>query len=87
MSRICACCAIVTSLSRREREVMVLVITGLLNKQVAAQLDISEITVKSAPRAGDAQNEREIARRSGENGRSVATRFRGHLNQWRTSDD
>ena len=36
-----------TSLSRREREVMALVITGLLNKQVAAQLDISEITVKA----------------------------------------
>jgi FixJ family two-component response regulator len=34
------------SLSRREREVMSLVVTGLLNKQVGAELGISEITVK-----------------------------------------
>src|ERR1700722_12089447 len=35
------------SLSRREREVMSLVIRGQLNKQVAATLGISEITVKA----------------------------------------
>jgi FixJ family two-component response regulator len=35
------------SLTPREREVMVLVVTGLLNKQVAGELDISEITVKA----------------------------------------
>lgn len=35
------------SLSRRERQVMVLVSTGLLNKQVGAELGISEITVKA----------------------------------------
>jgi FixJ family two-component response regulator len=35
------------SLSRREREVMALVISGLLNKQVGSELDISEITVKA----------------------------------------
>ena len=35
------------SLSAREREVMALVIDGLLNKQVAAKLGISEITVKA----------------------------------------
>jgi len=35
------------SLSRREREVMSLVVKGRLNKQVAAQLGISEITVKA----------------------------------------
>jgi FixJ family two-component response regulator len=34
------------SLSPREREVMALVVTGLLNKQVGGQLGISEITVK-----------------------------------------
>jgi FixJ family two-component response regulator len=34
-------------LSRREREVMSLVLAGLLNKQVAAELGISEITVKA----------------------------------------
>lgn len=35
------------SLSRREREVMALVVAGLLNKQVAGELGISEITVKA----------------------------------------
>ena len=35
------------SLSRREREVMDLVVTGLLNKQVGGELGISEITVKA----------------------------------------
>lgn len=35
------------ALSRREREVMALVASGLLNKQVATQLGISEITVKA----------------------------------------
>lgn len=33
-------------LTPREREVMALVVTGLMNKQVAARLDLSEITVK-----------------------------------------
>ena len=35
------------SLSRREREVMALVASGLLNKQVGGELGISEITVKA----------------------------------------
>jgi FixJ family two-component response regulator len=35
------------TLSRREQEVMELVVGGLLNKQVAAELGISEITVKA----------------------------------------
>ncbi|MEX3812609.1 response regulator transcription factor [Paraburkholderia sp. BR13439] len=34
------------SLSGREREVMALVVTGLLNKQVGAEMGIAEITVK-----------------------------------------
>ena len=34
-------------LTRREREVMALVVSGLLNKQVGAELGISEITVKA----------------------------------------
>jgi FixJ family two-component response regulator len=36
-----------TSLTPRERETMALVVSGLLNKQIAAQLGISEITVKA----------------------------------------
>ena len=35
------------SLSRRERQVMALVVGGLLNKQVGVELGISEITVKA----------------------------------------
>jgi FixJ family two-component response regulator len=35
------------SLSRREQQVMDLVVSGLLNKQVGAELGISEITVKA----------------------------------------
>ena len=35
------------SLSQREQEVMALVVTGMLNKQVAGELGISEITVKA----------------------------------------
>jgi len=35
------------SLSQRERQVMTLVVTGMLNKQVAGDLGISEITVKA----------------------------------------
>jgi FixJ family two-component response regulator len=35
------------SLSRREREVMALVVTGRLNKQVGGTLGISEVTVKA----------------------------------------
>jgi len=35
------------SLTPREREVMPLVVTGLLNKQIAAELHTSEATVKA----------------------------------------
>jgi FixJ family two-component response regulator len=34
------------SLTRRERQVMALVVSGLLNKQIAAELGTSEVTVK-----------------------------------------
>lgn len=34
------------SLTTREREVMALVVTGRLNKQIAADLNVSEVTVK-----------------------------------------
>ena len=36
-----------TSLTQRERQTMALVVSGLLNKQIAAELGISEITVKA----------------------------------------
>jgi len=36
-----------TSLTSRERQVMAMVVSGLLNKQVAGELKISEITVKA----------------------------------------
>jgi FixJ family two-component response regulator len=36
-----------TSLTHRERQVMALVVSGLLNKQVGSELGISEITVKA----------------------------------------
>ncbi len=36
-----------SSFSPREREVMALVVSGLLNKQVEGELDIGEITVKA----------------------------------------
>jgi FixJ family two-component response regulator len=36
-----------SSLTNRERQVMALVVSGLLNKQVGAELGISEITVKA----------------------------------------
>ena len=42
-----ACRESYASLTRREREVMGLVVSGLLNKQVAGELGISEITVKA----------------------------------------
>src|ERR1700726_2622349 len=35
------------SLTRREREVMALIVSGLLNKQVGGELGVSEITVKA----------------------------------------
>ena len=35
------------SLTRREREVMALVVSGRLNKQIGGELGISEITVKA----------------------------------------
>jgi FixJ family two-component response regulator len=38
--------SIYDELTPREREVMALVVAGLMNKQVAARLDLSEITVK-----------------------------------------
>jgi FixJ family two-component response regulator len=54
------------SLSSREREVMVLVAAGLMNKQIAFQLGLAEITVKlhrgNLMRKMNAQSVAELAR-------------------------
>lgn len=54
------------SLTRREREVMTLVASGQMNKQVAASLSISEVTVKiyrsAAMRKMEAKSLAELAR-------------------------
>jgi FixJ family two-component response regulator len=44
-----------TSLSSRERQVMALVVSGLLNKQIGGELGISEIS-EGAPGQGNAQD-------------------------------
>ncbi|MCP3727764.1 response regulator [Paraburkholderia sp. CNPSo 3272] len=41
-----ALCAAYASLTPREREILALVVRGMLNKQIAVQLNVSEITVK-----------------------------------------
>jgi FixJ family two-component response regulator len=46
-AEMCAVRDCYASLTSREREVMALVVSGLLNKQVGAELGISEITVKA----------------------------------------
>lgn len=46
-SEIAALRSCYASLTPREREVMVLVVSGLLNKQVGGELGISEVTVKA----------------------------------------
>jgi FixJ family two-component response regulator len=58
------------TLTAREREVMVLVTAGLMNKQTAAEMGVSEITVKISPRPHHEKNGRKVLGRSGENGRS-----------------
>src|SRR5262245_610106 len=58
-------------LTEREREVMGLVTAGLMNKQIAGELGLSEITVKDPPRSCHAENGRTLARRFGEDGGSA----------------
>ena len=62
------------SLSRREREVMALVVTGLLNKQVGFELGISEITVKAHRGRVMRKDEGRLSRRPGDNGRETPSR-------------
>ena len=61
------------SLSRREREVMALVVTGLLNKQVGFELGISEITVKAHRGKVMRKMKADSLRRSGDNGRETSS--------------
>jgi DNA-binding CsgD family transcriptional regulator len=57
------------SLTHRERQVMALMVVGLLNKQVGGELGISEITVKAHRGQGDAENESRIPSRPRNNGK------------------
>ena len=59
------------SLSGREREVMELVVAGLLNKQVGGELGISEITVKAHPGASDEEDEGALPCRAGDDERKT----------------
>ena len=60
----------------REREVVGLVVTDELNKQVGGELGISEITVQAHPRQGDAKDEGRLAGRPREYGRETVPHAR-----------
>ena len=55
-------------LTPREREVLPLVVCGLLNKQAAAELGISEITHPDSSRQDHEEDGGRLACRAGENG-------------------
>jgi hypothetical protein len=59
------------SLTRREQQVMSLVVSGLLNKQVGGGARHQRDHCESPPRPGDAENESRFPRRLGENGRQA----------------
>ena len=61
------------SLSPRERQVMALVSSGLLNKQVGGELGISEITVKAHRGQVMQKMHAELFRRSNKDGRQTWT--------------
>ncbi len=56
------------SLTEREREVMGLVVTGLMNKEVGARAGRDGNYDQGSPRPRDAENEGRLARRLGKNG-------------------
>ena len=57
----------------REHEVIELVVAGLMNKQIAARLDISEVTVK-VHRANAMRRSARVRRRTGADGRYARAR-------------
>ena len=59
------------ALTPREREVLVLVVSGLLNKQVGGELGISEITVKAHRGQVMRKMKAGVATRAGEHGRQA----------------
>ena len=65
------------TLTAREQEVMALVTAGLMNKQIAAEIGIAEITVKIHRGNIMTKNGREIAGRSGEDGPGARHTARG----------
>ena len=58
-------------LTPREREVLPLVVSGLLNKQAAAELGISEVTIQIHRGKIMTEDGGRIACRAGENGRDA----------------
>ena len=62
------------SLSRREQEVMVLVVTGLLNKQVGFRTRHQRDHGENTPGQSDAENEGPLSRRLSDNGRETPSR-------------
>jgi FixJ family two-component response regulator len=58
-------------LTPREREVMHHVVEGLLNKQIAAELGTSEVTVKLQRGQVNAENEGRLRGGTGQNGRQT----------------
>ena len=61
------------TLTRREREVMALAVAGRLNKQIAAEIGLSEATVKLHREPGDAEDGSSLAGRPGQNGGQART--------------
>ena len=53
------------SLTKREREIMKLVVTGQINKQIAAQVGFERSHGQDSPRPGDAQDGNAVSGRSG----------------------
>jgi hypothetical protein len=56
------------SLSAREREIMIRVVQGRLNEQIAGDIGIAEPTVKGPSQQSDAEDERTHSRRAWPNG-------------------